>query len=180
MDAVRIFEERLLHALEQTALARLPPGWDLEPVPANLRAAARVVERVAGLPDRAAMASRLRGIGEESRKNRGDRSGEERLWEHLIRGIEGLSDRPDGAPDDLRYLALWQGWSPWEGVQSPLTRLRHDLDGLLPATLPASDAFLDRASGILLRALARRWVVEAKEREAGETKHPGPAEAARP
>lgn len=182
MDAVRIFQRRLLFALEQTAVATLPPGWDrLEPTsPANLRAAARIVGRVTELPDRAAMAGRLRAIAEESRENRGDREGEERLWQRLAERVEGLRDRPDGAPDDLASLRLWQGWPPWDGLQSPLDGLRHDLDGLLPQDLPPGEALLGGAASVLLRALARRWVSRAKELDDARQASIGREEAASP
>jgi hypothetical protein len=163
IDAGRVFEKRLLYALEQSAVAGLPPGWaQLEPGRHNLRAAARIVERVAELPNRSAMAARLRTIAQESTRNRGDRPGEEELWQGLAKSLDRLGDRRQGAPDDVSSLTLWSGWPPWDEPRSPLLDLRIASRGLLPDFFPPTEALLEEAARILLRALARRWV--AKDR----------------
>ena len=166
ISAGTVFEERILYALEQAAVAQLPPGWvTLNPEGANLRSAARIAAAVAELPTRAEMAERLRDIACEVEANREGRPGEQALWTELGQALDRLAHRPEGAASDLASLSLWADWSPWNGPESPFLLLRRSFSGLLPTAKAAGDEFLDRVARLLLRALARRWATRARDVE---------------
>lgn len=179
-----IVERRLLYALEQTAVAEMPPGWrGLDPAdPHHYRGGARILQRLAELPGRAAMDDELKRMAREIQKNREDRAGELLAWLERVEQAVGrledrrLEDRREGSATGLPSLALWDGWAPWEGPESPLTRLHNALGALSPlgpagseeaseATDDDLDDFLDDAACVLLRCLARRWAAKARQEQ---------------
>jgi hypothetical protein len=158
--AREVVERRLLAALEQAAGVALPASWRLQPASAkNLRPAASVLLRVAGLGCRRDMMKHLRGTAKTVAENRGDRpGGEQDLWPQVAEAIEQLGALSEGKQG---FFAL----RLWESPGMPLQEV-WQLQKLLPTGFEAGDAFLNELARTLLRALAKAWQDEARRREA--------------
>lgn len=158
IGARQVLERRLLASLEQGVGVELPSPWrDLRPSGPNLRAAAALLLRVATSTSRDRMAQALRDTAARVAKNRqGLEGAEQDLWPRVVQAIAGLGELQEGG-SGLFGLRLWT-----EADSVPLQELWQSLGDQAPADLEAGEPFLTEVARVLLGALARRWMNEAR------------------
>jgi hypothetical protein len=165
-EIAQMMERRLLAALAQAAASRLPePVASLRPGAPRLRAAAALLLETAQEPSRPAMVEGLRRIARRIRDRRQERpGGEALLLEKLATYLEGLGTVRDPGPGTLLRLGLWRELDPRLARE-----LEANLAGLERFATGPSEAWLDEAARVLLRAMARSWEDEARleDREGG-------------
>jgi len=156
--ARQVLERRLLASLEQGTEIELPPPWrGLRPADSNLRPAAAVLLRVAAGAGRAEMAQALRATAARVAANREGRDGGEKdLWPRVAAALDALGQTREGGAG-LFGLQLWS-----DAASVPVQELWVSLGDQVPQDLEAGEPFLSEVARVLVCALARHWMEEAR------------------
>lgn len=161
MDTTKVYRERVLAAIEQALIAGLPTGWrDLEAPRSREREAAAVLLRLAEHDALAEMQQTAIEAAATAAERRHDpMAGEERFWEGLKDLLARIGEGRQGGPRSVADLALW-GEGP---VRSLVDGVDHAFGGPAAGSGALDEETLTAVARLVLRACARRWLIEARK-----------------